>query len=72
MALAVIKKSMIFHESPIQNPSRNRVQNGIAFKTIFFDISGDLIKKREPKLEPDFQKNLSRKGMDFRTRFRKG
>ena len=72
MASAAFPKASIFHEHPIQNPSRNRTQNGIAFKTIFFHISDDLSKKWEPKLEPDFQKNRSRKRMDLRTRFRKG
>ena len=72
MASAAFQKAFIFHENPIQNRSRNRTQNGIAFKTIFFHVSDDLSEKWKPKLEPDFQKNRSRKGMDFRTRFRKG
>ena len=72
MASAAFQKAFIFHENRIQNRSRNRTRIGIAFQTLFFDISGDLRKKWEPKLEPDFRKNRSRKGMDFRTRFRKG
>ena len=71
MALAVIKKSKIFLLNPIENLSRKMFKKGTAFQTLFLDISNDFIKKWEPKLEPDFPKNLSRKEMDFRTRFRK-
>ena len=72
MASAAFQKAFIFHEKPIQNRSRNRTRIGIAFQTIFFDISGDFSKEWEPKLGPDFQKHLARKGMDLRTRIRKG
>ena len=71
MASPAFQKAFIFHENPIQNRSRNRTRIGIAFQTLFFDISGDFMKKWGSKLEPDFRKNLARKGMDFRTRFRK-
>ena len=72
MASAAFQKAMIFYENPIQNRSRNRTRIGIAFQTLFFDISGDFSKKWEPKLGLDLQKNLARKGMDLRTRIRKG
>ena len=72
MASAAFQKTRIFIGNPIQNPSRNRSQNGIPFQTLFIRISGDFFGKRNLKMGSYFRKNPSKNKIDFRARFGKG
>ena len=72
MASAAFPKTWIFHRNTIRDPLKKESQNRIAFNTRFFDCSDDFIGKWGPKMGPDFNKNRSKKGMNFGTRFGKG